>query len=244
MTVARWAANLLAVRSRLWLLLPTSSEPVTSAWLIRGEFVCLHAAPAFDDRDRKRSGCRCVSRLLNRNLGLTLESRTRTQSMNADEHYAKTDPARRPSPLAVRLQSRPMGSWSFPAHASTEFQTIQGIGSPRISTEQVTSRRVSDPRSRSEGSHDLYKRNAKKSVTPHQGEPLELRPHQPMEIEVERIRDARGTRNQSFGRPLLAAHFCSESCQRGEIPPMTLTNTPLSAVEFAEWPGNVRQLAS
>jgi len=44
--------------------------------------------------------------------------------------------------------------------------------------------------------------------------------------------------------PLLAAHFCSESCHRNGIPPMSLTTTALAALEFADWPGNVRELAS
>jgi len=44
--------------------------------------------------------------------------------------------------------------------------------------------------------------------------------------------------------PVLAAHFCAEMCTKNNLPAMTLSHGALAAIEFADWPGNVRQLAS
>jgi Nif-specific regulatory protein len=44
--------------------------------------------------------------------------------------------------------------------------------------------------------------------------------------------------------PLLAEHFLAESCQSSGVPPMTFSAAVQAAIEFADWPGNVRQLAS
>ena len=42
---------------------------------------------------------------------------------------------------------------------------------------------------------------------------------------------------------LLAAHFCAAACQRHGLPEVALSGNALRALEAAEWPGNVRQLA-
>jgi Nif-specific regulatory protein len=44
--------------------------------------------------------------------------------------------------------------------------------------------------------------------------------------------------------PLLARHFCVQSCLSNGLPEMPLSSAAVSAVEFADWPGNIRQLAS
>jgi Nif-specific regulatory protein len=44
--------------------------------------------------------------------------------------------------------------------------------------------------------------------------------------------------------PLLARHLCEQSCLRNGLAPMLLSASAMSAIEFADWPGNVRQLAS
>lgn len=44
--------------------------------------------------------------------------------------------------------------------------------------------------------------------------------------------------------PLLAAHFCIEACERHRLPRLELTAGALRALDAAEWPGNVRQLAN
>src|SRR6185295_4818799 len=41
----------------------------------------------------------------------------------------------------------------------------------------------------------------------------------------------------------LARHFCAEACARHALPALELSKGVLRAVESAEWPGNVRQLA-
>ena len=41
----------------------------------------------------------------------------------------------------------------------------------------------------------------------------------------------------------LAAHFCASACERYRLPRLTLSRGALRALEAAEWPGNVRQLA-
>jgi len=43
---------------------------------------------------------------------------------------------------------------------------------------------------------------------------------------------------------LLARHFCAESCARNKLPPLAISPRALAALEFADWPGNVRQLAN
>lgn len=42
--------------------------------------------------------------------------------------------------------------------------------------------------------------------------------------------------------PLLAEHFCAKACTVNNLPPMTFSPAALAAIEFADWPGNVRQL--
>ena len=42
---------------------------------------------------------------------------------------------------------------------------------------------------------------------------------------------------------LLAAHFCADASRRHGLPQCPLSPNALRALEFAEWPGNVRQLA-
>src|SRR5262249_51880966 len=41
----------------------------------------------------------------------------------------------------------------------------------------------------------------------------------------------------------LATHFCAAACRRHHLPHLTLSRGALRALEAAEWPGNVRQLA-
>jgi Nif-specific regulatory protein len=41
----------------------------------------------------------------------------------------------------------------------------------------------------------------------------------------------------------LAAYFCAGACERYRLPRITLSREGLRALEAAEWPGNVRQLA-
>ncbi|HEY8515384.1 MAG TPA: sigma-54-dependent Fis family transcriptional regulator [Candidatus Binatia bacterium] len=43
--------------------------------------------------------------------------------------------------------------------------------------------------------------------------------------------------------PLLAEHFCAEACARHRLPHAKLSVQALRALQAAEWPGNVRQLA-
>lgn len=43
--------------------------------------------------------------------------------------------------------------------------------------------------------------------------------------------------------PLLASHFCRLACERHRLPRLTLSAALVRALEAAEWPGNVRQLA-
>jgi Nif-specific regulatory protein len=43
--------------------------------------------------------------------------------------------------------------------------------------------------------------------------------------------------------PALAAHFCERACERHRLPRVTLSPGALRALETAEWPGNIRQLA-
>jgi Nif-specific regulatory protein len=43
--------------------------------------------------------------------------------------------------------------------------------------------------------------------------------------------------------PELARHFCAEACARHRLPQLTLSVELLRALEAAEWPGNLRQLA-
>jgi len=42
---------------------------------------------------------------------------------------------------------------------------------------------------------------------------------------------------------LLARAVCASACASNELPPMTLSPSAVMAIEAAEWPGNVRQLA-
>ena len=41
----------------------------------------------------------------------------------------------------------------------------------------------------------------------------------------------------------LARHFCAQACSRHRLPRVTLSEDLLGALQVAEWPGNVRQLA-
>ncbi|MBI1816308.1 MAG: sigma-54-dependent Fis family transcriptional regulator [Deltaproteobacteria bacterium] len=41
----------------------------------------------------------------------------------------------------------------------------------------------------------------------------------------------------------LAAYFCADACERHRLPRLELSRNALRALESAEWPGNVRQLA-
>jgi Nif-specific regulatory protein len=43
--------------------------------------------------------------------------------------------------------------------------------------------------------------------------------------------------------PELAQHFCAEACERHRLPHVALSDQALRALQAAEWPGNVRQLA-
>src|SRR5262249_24243192 len=43
--------------------------------------------------------------------------------------------------------------------------------------------------------------------------------------------------------PELANHFCADACKRDRLPHLTLSPGALRAVQAADWPGNVRQLA-
>ena len=42
--------------------------------------------------------------------------------------------------------------------------------------------------------------------------------------------------------PLLARHFCSETCRASDLPGVTLSPSALAAILHEEWPGNVREL--
>lgn len=44
--------------------------------------------------------------------------------------------------------------------------------------------------------------------------------------------------------PLLARRFVADACQRNGLPEMQQSYAALAALEFADWPGNVRQLAN
>ena len=41
---------------------------------------------------------------------------------------------------------------------------------------------------------------------------------------------------------LLASHLCRRVCEEEKLPIMTFSSTALAAIEFADWPGNIRQL--
>jgi Nif-specific regulatory protein len=43
--------------------------------------------------------------------------------------------------------------------------------------------------------------------------------------------------------PLLASFFCATACERHKLPHLELSRNALRALESAEWPGNIRQLA-
>ncbi|HEV8551727.1 MAG TPA: sigma-54 dependent transcriptional regulator [Polyangiaceae bacterium] len=45
-------------------------------------------------------------------------------------------------------------------------------------------------------------------------------------------------------KALLAAHFCEKACRAHKLPRLQLSPGALRAVESAEWPGNIRQLAN
>jgi len=45
-------------------------------------------------------------------------------------------------------------------------------------------------------------------------------------------------------KALLAAHFCERACRSHKLPRLQLSPAALRAVESAEWPGNIRQLAN
>jgi Nif-specific regulatory protein len=45
-------------------------------------------------------------------------------------------------------------------------------------------------------------------------------------------------------KALLAAHFCERACRAHKLPRVQLSPAALRAVESAEWPGNIRQLAN
>jgi len=44
--------------------------------------------------------------------------------------------------------------------------------------------------------------------------------------------------------PELAAYFCSSACERHALPRLELSHNAIRALQSAEWPGNVRQLAN
>jgi Nif-specific regulatory protein len=49
---------------------------------------------------------------------------------------------------------------------------------------------------------------------------------------------------RSEDKGLLAAHFCERACKAHKLPRVAFSPAAIRAIESAEWPGNVRQLAN